>query len=72
MYFYYKIYDFFSKILTVTKTTSNYIAGLQDPFQDKYMNGKSNYKVNHYKSMYFHFVHSHYESQDKCILREVL
>ena len=27
---------------TLTKTTSKYIAGLQDPFKDKYMNGKSN------------------------------
>ena len=28
-----------------TKTTSKYIAGLQDLFKDKDMNGKSNYKL---------------------------
>ena len=27
-------------MLVVTKTTSKYIAGLQYPFKDKYMNGK--------------------------------
>jgi len=36
---------FFSPAAAVTKTTSKYIAGLQDPFKDKYMNGKSNYKL---------------------------
>ena len=37
---------FFFKKLDLTKTTSkNYIAGLQDPLKDKYMNGKSNYKL---------------------------
>ena len=25
--------------------SSKYIAGLQDPFKDKYMKGKSNYKL---------------------------
>ena len=31
-----KIYVFLSKKLAVTKTTSEYIASLQDPFKDKY------------------------------------
>ena len=35
---------FFIEILALTKTTSKYIAGLQDPFKDTYMNEKSNYK----------------------------
>ena len=35
----------FLQILAATKTTSKYIAGLQDPFKDKYMNGKSYYKL---------------------------
>jgi len=35
----------FSEILAVTKTTSKYIAGLQDPFKEIFMNGKSNYKL---------------------------
>ena len=34
----------FLQILAATKTTSKYIAGLQDPFKDKYMNGKYDYK----------------------------
>ena len=42
---------FSSKILAVIKTTFKYIAGLQDSFKDKYMNGKSNYKLNQFKSM---------------------
>ena len=37
-------YVFFFQKLAVAKTTSEYIAGLQDPFKDKYMDGKSNYK----------------------------
>jgi len=40
-----------SEILAVTKTTSKYIEGLQDPFKDKYMNGKLIINLNHYKSM---------------------
>ena len=36
---------FSSEILAVTKTTSKYIAGLQDPFKDKFVNGKSNYEL---------------------------
>ena len=31
--------------------TSKYIAGFQDSFKDKYKNGKSNYKLNQFKSM---------------------
>ena len=42
---------FFSPAVAVTKTTSKYIVGLQDPFKDKYMNGKSNYKLKSFKSM---------------------
>ncbi len=38
-------YVFPPKQLPVPKTTSKYIAGLQDPFKDKYMKGKSNYKL---------------------------
>ena len=34
-----------SEKLAVTKTTSKYIAGLQDPFKDKFMNGKNNHKL---------------------------
>ena len=36
---------FFPKKFSLTKTTSKYFAGLQDPFKDKYINGKSNYKL---------------------------
>ena len=36
---------FSSKKLAVTKTTSKYIAGLQDPMKDKNMNGNGNYKL---------------------------
>ena len=32
-------------MLAVTKTTSKYIAGLQDPLKDIYMKGESNYKL---------------------------
>ena len=43
LYFCYKIY-FFLK-LALTKTTSKYIAGLQDPFKDKYMNWAGNFRM---------------------------
>ena len=39
------------KILAVTKTTSKYIEGLQDPFKYKYINGKLIKNLNRYKSM---------------------
>ena len=38
-------YVFLPKQLDLTKTTSKYIAGLQDPFKDRFMNGKSKYKL---------------------------
>ena len=35
----------FRNSLVLQRRHSRYMAGLQDPFQDKYINGKSNYKL---------------------------
>ena len=55
---------FLPKILPVTKTTSKYIAGLQDLFKDKYMNGKSNYKLKSLK------MNAYYNSYNVCKLKD--